>query len=64
MSFHKLTEEEEERIAARWRRARANWRFLRLILAAILAAFLLASIYFAGEGAGFVAGYQAANRTP
>lgn len=64
MSFARLTEEQEERIAARWTRARANWRILRYILALFALAILGVAIYFSGELAGLDYCNRAAGRNP
>ena len=50
--MRRLTEEEEEAIAARWRRAKATWRNIGR---AAFVAFLIAAgacLYYAGEGVG------------
>jgi hypothetical protein len=48
-------EEREIAAAEQWKKAKANWRRVRLVLWLILAAILAALIYFAGELSGFVA---------
>jgi hypothetical protein len=52
MSFRRLSEEEEDRIAARWQRARRNWRFLKWLALAFLLPLAISFIYYAGEYAG------------
>lgn len=62
MSFSRLTEEQEERIAARWTRARRNWRAFRFVLAAFALAAFSVSLYYAGEAAGLLACYSSARK--
>lgn len=62
MSFRRLSEEEEERIAARWIRVKRKWRIIgRLLFVAFLAIAGLI-LYYAGEGAGALTCYGAAAR--
>ncbi len=62
--MRKLTEEEEERIAARWRRAKGTWRTIGRCALAILAALFLSFVYCAGELNGIRACVNRPSTTP
>ena len=63
MSFSRLTEEREQRIAARWTRARQNWRVLRYVFVLFGLAIFGVALYFSGEAAGLLSCYSSARKT-
>lgn len=57
MTFRRLSEEEEERIAARWIRVKRKWRLIGKLLFLLFLALAGSILYIAGEGAGALSCY-------